>query len=286
VGAVGGNTYRGRLPRMLCTHTPEYYVSARGTLTGDKTDPPGAPAAAYSAAVGTLRPRTLLSESFEGGLPTGWTATGLWQVTDACAVWPACDGTRWAYHGRSNGCNYNTGNRTKGELTSPVVALPTLPPGGTITLHYCSLLQTENREGYDVALVIADTRPVDEPDLSGAWEPRGADLTALAGESVTLKWLFDSIDGQQNNYRGWQIDAVEITATECPCEFELPALPGDANCDGRVDFGDINPFVLALTDAGQYELTYPGCFDNADVNRDGRVDFGDINPFVRLLTNP
>jgi hypothetical protein len=52
-----------------------------------------------------------------------------------------------------------------------------------------------------------------------------------------------------------------------------------------VDFGDINPFVLALTDAMLYAQTYPGCpIANADINGDGTVGFGDINPFVALLS--
>ncbi len=62
---------------------------------------------------------------------------------------------------------------------------------------------------------------------------------------------------------------------------------GDVNCDYAVDFGDINPFVLALTNPGGYQQQYPNCpLPNRDINGDGRVDFGDINPFVRLLTSP
>ena len=63
--------------------------------------------------------------------------------------------------------------------------------------------------------------------------------------------------------------------------------PGDLNCDGLVDFGDINPFVLALTNPAGYAAAFPNCnIKNGDINGDGFVDFGDINPFVRLLTNP
>ncbi len=62
---------------------------------------------------------------------------------------------------------------------------------------------------------------------------------------------------------------------------------GDLNCDGHVDFGDINPFVLALTNPAAYQAAFPNCpFDNRDINADGKFDFGDINPFVSLLTNP
>ncbi len=60
--------------------------------------------------------------------------------------------------------------------------------------------------------------------------------------------------------------------------------PGDLNCDGAVDFGDINPFVLILTDPGAWQAEFPGCpAANGDVNGDGAVDFADINPFVALL---
>jgi hypothetical protein len=64
------------------------------------------------------------------------------------------------------------------------------------------------------------------------------------------------------------------------------ALPGDLNCDGTVDFADINPFVLALTDPAAYAAAFPNCaIASGDINGDGSVDFGDINPFVALLTS-
>jgi hypothetical protein len=63
------------------------------------------------------------------------------------------------------------------------------------------------------------------------------------------------------------------------------ALTGDLNCDGAVNFADINPFVLALADPAGYAATYVGCpTSNGDINADGSVNFGDINPFVALLT--
>ncbi len=60
---------------------------------------------------------------------------------------------------------------------------------------------------------------------------------------------------------------------------------GDLNCDATVDLGDINPFVLALTDPATWQATYPTCpVLNGDINADGSIDLGDINPFVALLT--
>jgi hypothetical protein len=62
-------------------------------------------------------------------------------------------------------------------------------------------------------------------------------------------------------------------------------LPGDMNCDGVVDFYDINPFILRLTDPPGYLAKFPDCPDgNGDLNGNGSVGFEDINPFVALLT--
>lgn len=71
------------------------------------------------------------------------------------------------------------------------------------------------------------------------------------------------------------------------CTVESPNVLGDLNCDGVTDFGDINPFVLALSNPPMYGQEFPGCpLVNRDINQDGRFDFGDINPFVALLTTP
>jgi hypothetical protein len=78
---------------------------------------------------------------------------------------------------------------------------------------------------------------------------------------------------------GWNIDDVQIWGRR-------PSLlrPGDMNCDGAVDFGDINPFVQSLLGRKEYEAAHPDChWMNGDVNGDLEVDFDDINPFVALL---
>jgi 1,4-alpha-glucan branching enzyme len=64
-----------------------------------------------------------------------------------------------------------------------------------------------------------------------------------------------------------------------------PPTPGDLTCDGIVDFDDINPFVLAISDPAAYQLAYPTCnILNGDCNGDGLVNFDDINPFVVILS--
>jgi hypothetical protein len=60
---------------------------------------------------------------------------------------------------------------------------------------------------------------------------------------------------------------------------------GDLDCNGVVDFADINPFVLYLSNFSGWQTKYPGCPAlNGDINGDGTYpDFGDINPFVALM---
>ncbi len=65
------------------------------------------------------------------------------------------------------------------------------------------------------------------------------------------------------------------------------ALPGDTNCDGNVDFFDIDPFLLALFDPAQYAIDFPDCdILSADVDGSGGVDFFDIDPFLEVLFAP
>ncbi|MEW6200281.1 MAG: endonuclease/exonuclease/phosphatase family protein [Planctomycetota bacterium] len=100
-------------------------------------------------------------------------------------------------------------------------------------------------------------------------------------------WLPPELAGYPPPY-----DASRTASDHRPviADFVLPPPTwpkGDLNCDGRVDFGDINPFVLALSNPAGYQVLYPGCpLLNGDINSDGRFDFGDINPFVALLANP
>ena len=62
--------------------------------------------------------------------------------------------------------------------------------------------------------------------------------------------------------------------------------PGDLNCDGSVNFKDINPFVLYLSNFSGWQTANPGCpAQNGDINQDGTYpSFKDINPFVALLS--
>ena len=84
-----------------------------------------------------------------------------------------------------------------------------------------------------------------------------------------------------NNDYGWGLANVWYALQA------IPSLTGDMNCDGVVDFDDINPFVQALSDPSGYQAAYPNCWlINGDCNGDGLVNFDDINAFVAILVGP
>jgi len=64
------------------------------------------------------------------------------------------------------------------------------------------------------------------------------------------------------------------------CELGL----GDLDCNGVVDFEDVEAFVLALTSRPAYLAAHPDCDpQRADCNGDGAVSFDDIDAFVARL---
>jgi hypothetical protein len=99
-----------------------------------------------------------------------------------------------------------------------------------------------------------------------------------------------------NAATGWHFDAWsgDLSGSANPATITMNGnrtvtatfgLLGDLNCDGTLGFGDINPFVLAISDAGIYQTTYPLCnILHGDFNGDGSVGFADINPFVAALS--
>ena len=59
------------------------------------------------------------------------------------------------------------------------------------------------------------------------------------------------------------------------------------DCDGDVDFDDIDDFVLALNNPIEYESTYGVPPElKGDTDGDGDNDFDDIDDFVAIFNTP
>ncbi len=69
-------------------------------------------------------------------------------------------------------------------------------------------------------------------------------------------------------------------------DLTVPVL-GDMDCDGDLDFDDIDDFVLGINNPQEYENQF-GVPPEAkgDADGDGDLDFDDIDDFVAILNNP
>ncbi|TVQ64004.1 MAG: hypothetical protein EA379_02935 [Phycisphaerales bacterium] len=246
---VGGNTWQATLPAFGCDDEPDFYFSAEGVTTGLRTTPFGAPANFFSADVGTLEMVNVFYENFPtGSLSGGWTASGLWNITDQCGS-GGCDGSFFAYYGQTSTCTYNSGAANTGDLTSPSITLPNVPAGGSITLTYCSRRESESLQTYDLSRLYIGTTIVDQPVGNNlTWETRTVDLTPYAGQTIQLRFNFDTRDNILNDFLGWQVDGINITAIAPACEDV--DCPGDLNGDGVVDFDDLSEVL------GSFGTTY------------------------------
>lgn len=80
------------------------------------------------------------------------------------------------------------------------------------------------------------------------------------------------------------IDVADIAALVAILVGDDSPVPGDLNCDDRIDGADIEPFLLALLNPSIYQSEFAGCdIDRADMDHDGQIDQLDIPPFVDRL---
>ena len=114
------------------------------------------------------------------------------------------------------------------------------------------------------------------PDCNVNGIPDGDDIAGGTSQDCNANAIPDECDI-------WNGTSEDANSNGIPDECEI--VTGDINCDGSVDFGDINPFVLLITDPQAWQTAYPGCLlANGDCNVDGVIGFADINPFIALLT--
>ena len=96
-----------------------------------------------------------------------------------------------------------------------------------------------------------------------------------SGDNSDLITFYIKTSGGASGFGPTYFDDIYLEATSA-INLSNPTslLPGDCDCDGDVDFDDIDPFVLALSGQDAYEAAYPDCnWFNADCDSDGDVDF-------------
>lgn len=105
------------------------------------------------------------------------------------------------------------------------------------------------------------------------------------GQDSVFLWLNSPMGDGHSLIQG-PTGHFQALATDFAVCLATPTLLGDLNCDGAVNFGDINPFVQYLLDFTGWQAAFPGCPPEVgDINGDGEYpSFADVNPFVALLS--
>lgn len=163
--------------------------------------------------------------------------------------------------------------------------------GGTLTLAWAAIASYFGHS----ELRTCDIDRDNDPDLAEIHFANGHTRIYLnnnGGLDAEPTWVYDApgsgtaLAFGDINGDSWPDLVVGLSGDISLMVFygEPQTTPGDLNCDGVVDFDDINPFVIALGGEAAYNAAFPDCeWLNGDIDGNGAVDFDDINPFVGLI---
>ena len=221
----------------------------------------------------------IYEDDMESGT-NGWTGTGvtgLWHQSTNKVNSPT---TSW-YYGQEGVFNYDTGDNS-GYLTSPVISLDGATSAGLEFYEWSSM---ENGPNWDRTRVQASsdgsswTTVFESHETFGSWEKREVNLNSYAGGDVYLRFWFDTIDGQFNNFEGWYVDDVKVLVDSTN---SIPNDPptADDDADTVAEGGAVNIDVAnGDTDVdGSIDLTSIAIISDVSnggtvVNADGTVDY-------------
>jgi hypothetical protein len=167
----------------------------------------------------------IFSDDFEGGkLEDNWIATGLWRIdkTECLDEVPPTDQDpppqndyRAAYNRDKDHCDYNTGSRNSGALE--MATSVTIPAVGA-ELVWWNWVETEDTRDLDTWQVqvsanngetwqtVFDHHGKSEP----LWTQYTVSLYDYRQQKIKIRFVFDSRDSYNNNFKGWFIDDVAI----------------------------------------------------------------------------
>ena len=289
--ALGDSLYEATLPVTTCDDVPEFYFSAQGDLgtmmywpgTEDAPEP-------WKAVVATVT--VIFDDNFETDL--GWTVvdtaveSGSWER--GTPIGGDIEGAPKADFDGSGMC-FLTGNMIDGDidggptrLVSPIIDLSgTEDPVLTFAWWWYNddqdldylVAQVSSNGGTSWSLL---ARIFDHDDEPSEWIPCEYHLADYIPLTSEVQIRFSASDTPNNSIDEAAVDAVRIIDVTCSLGH-----PGDLNCDGVVDYADIDPFVEALSCVGGVNWPYDCPWTNADCNGDGEVNYDDIDAFVALI---
>lgn len=206
-GALGTGASRS-VTLTAGAHTLTATVTDTGGLTSTKT---------VAITITSPTQTELFRDEFEGA--ANWTKTGLWHMVNnsTCATPGYSSPTHAMYFGIDGQCNYSNGARVQGTITSPTIT----GVSASSALRFKYFRGVERANGaYDVtslevlrgtAVVTVWSKSSTEASAT-TWQDSGSiSLSQFAGQSIQLRFKFDSKDSQFNTFKGFLVDDVVVT---------------------------------------------------------------------------
>ena len=185
-------------------------VDAAKALGGGTTPPPPPPSG---------ESRVYFEDMDDGA--QGWTKSSstadLWHTSGACK---APIGARHLAWTQDSTCTYSTGARLTNWAQSGAIGVSGKTQG-TLKLKHQFDIEQYSGGAYDILRVQVSKDAVSwttlaqwdsrNPDVTG-WTSLSYDIDSFMGGSLYVRFWTDTVDSTANNYPGWFIEDVEVTA--------------------------------------------------------------------------
>ena len=213
---------------------------------------------------------TLFFDDAEGGV-NGWSATGLWHRSTRRAG----GGSYSWWFGQDATGTYQTGARTFGTLTSPPIDLTSssgaIVEGDQFLAGEGFGAQVTLGGGSAGAYLNADSgRLMISSDAGASWrtishlahnsagagfDHHRVNLTKYAGETLQVRFDFDTFDSLRNDHEGWFVDNVRVSRLAAPSAV-LEVSPQALNLSAPAAGVDPAGEVLTITNSGVGSLSW------------------------------
>ncbi|MBD3186555.1 PKD domain-containing protein, partial [Candidatus Bathyarchaeota archaeon] len=156
---------------------------------------------------------TVFHEDFEGDLSQWDTISGFWHQTGINSSWPDSfhSVNQSAWFGRELFGSYANGSRAYGSLITKPIDLTAIPAA------YLEFYHWRNAMVPDESLISISIDGINWDDIFSSisvvspWEKIILNISQYCGNrSVRIRFMFDTIDGWDNNYRGWLVDDIKV----------------------------------------------------------------------------